>query len=671
MAQSKLETLNGYMNWMGATPGLMEKPLSEIMMPGVHHTLSATLGLEWSACTVSSVGAGAIEAASVFAWAGIAASEYAKNHGIAQRLTPYEQLSLGARYLDMRNCYDQTAGEWRTHHTVYGAPSRKLLQELRRFLEESRHELILLEVNYSKDQTPIGYPDDTSLINLVREYLAPYLYHRQGAPAATINDLRLGDVVADGPKVIALYNNGDFTNTWTASDHPDFWPFSGNVCDFYDGKQSVGDLNSFLAGKLSTADPKAFNKLQYILEWIFVNLDLFTSSLETFESDLPAGLRSFWEAEAAAMDRANVILVDFYEKNADYIMEKVVQHNTGSLGLLRGFAVPGTNGYIATGEEYRIVSLDSDDNGRPFVLDVLAGSVGNIDTPLSAQPYSDTVRSQRFKVVDLPSGDGIGLFNGYFQKYIAKVGNTPYPLGGADAYQLEHNSEYRSALTFGWHAGEGPVFSIRMRENDGENFDVQGDGGVRNLNDGNYIGLYGGQENKQKWMFVPVRDRLTLPWSNRDNPVKQDTTYQLICQTGELDNAITVNGTDHSNYTVMLERASEENTRQYWTVVIDNGVLLYNPFSKFFLCAPKGAQTNQQLSMHFDRKVKGKRTLWKIFGHGNGNAVHAADHHNISIDAKGGRGEAGDSLILFEWSGHTNQTFAFREVDLIKRRYIT
>ena len=76
--------------------------------------------------------------------------EIIRHWSMTQQMDFYNQLCSGARYLDIRVAYDNRTDEWKTHHYLLSYQTiPSMLQDVKRFLEESTEEIVILEFSYN------------------------------------------------------------------------------------------------------------------------------------------------------------------------------------------------------------------------------------------------------------------------------------------------------------------------------------------------------------------------------------------------------------------------------------------------------------------------------------------------------------------------------------------
>lgn len=535
---------------------------------------------------------------------------------------------------------------------------------------------MIIEVSYSKskDDDLGSYPGDESLIEMVRKELQGLLFRRTD-PQRPLVDYKLGEIVGNGSCVIALYNSGDFEKNKMAEDfeaYADLWPFSEHVNDMYDGVQSIAKLDAFLGSQLMDETKQAgkLNKLQYILEWTAELLA--TPSLEWIEAGLPDSIKNFLSGYKDS--RINVVFVDFYEKNADYLMQTAVAHNTGSTAMLDGLIVPDTDGELAVGQVYTITCKRMIGDGTVYNLRLISNG-------LEAVPADPAEPTQHFQLQLNPSGGGYALFHPASNKFVSqkheqkdgRVVTDRYPLVGVAP--PEADTIYTG---FSLTRHQPFVYTISMTSVNEANtvldnlghmlfvFDVRGDIPVRDHNwSPPQVGLWdGGRADKQQWWFATLADGIPIPSSDG---LRMGRTYQLICRAGHEENAITIDGDKDNNFSLLLERASIDNRRQHWTLVANTngiGISLLNAACRRYVSLPRNPQQGSKAELTEDPFGNtGRNGCFRIFAHGGGNSLRASSNEHLHLEARGRSGQAGDEVWFWGWNGRDNQTFVFRPVE--------
>lgn len=158
-----LPPLTANSTWMGDLKHVIQdKRLHEIVLPGTHNAGSYScdpfdpapfapgISLHWLSrlwCCVS------------------------KNFAICQAADVTHQLRSGARYLDIRVCYDERGGILRTEHSLYGSPLRDVLSQVSAFVQTHESEIVIVELKHFRvreffDMTVDQHKD---LVDMIRE----------------------------------------------------------------------------------------------------------------------------------------------------------------------------------------------------------------------------------------------------------------------------------------------------------------------------------------------------------------------------------------------------------------------------------------------------------------------------------------------------------------------
>jgi hypothetical protein len=186
--------------------------------------------------------------------AGMYLSGFPQSLGQTQSMPIYSQLIAGVRWFDLRPEFD--GGQFYIHHgPIRGPRLSDILGDVRRFMAENHHELVLLKWSHF---AATDLPAYRSLAQQVHEALAPWLY--QSLPAGKrLADIPLADFVRDHGSVLVLCD-GRFPlayrqpgiwcyRDWESSDAP-----AGDLCvyDQYSNTTSyetmkAEQVNRFLA----------------------------------------------------------------------------------------------------------------------------------------------------------------------------------------------------------------------------------------------------------------------------------------------------------------------------------------------------------------------------------------------------------------------------------------
>jgi hypothetical protein len=619
--------VDGYSTWMTQLDGLQDKTLREITLPGTHHSDSMTLMPVFSPCSGGGSGfLGGFETGLAAGLGGLVAKRLA----VCQNTSATEQLALGVRYFDLRNCFDSdpTGQTFYTHHTVMGAQSADALQQIADYmrLNQSQKELVIIEVNYTS--TTFGGDENDALIALVRQYLAPYLFKRPDS-TTRLADIRLRDIVSNGSRVVALYNSGSFEDSHILpkfESYRDMWSFKTEVVDLYGGNTNVGELSEYMQSNLpANQNAPQLIKLQWILEWKG-GQNPFTT-LEHYERDLPGGLQQFMETYWKS--RINVIFTDFYEKEYQYVMPLVLAMNsaTGENALdqyLAGQMVAGTDG-LDVWQIYMLTSL-STPGGSVYNLTV--DDNGEITT----RPADSENPRQRWQIVFNTPAGGYALFNAATMKYLAAPGaNQPllaYPNCGIDD------------TGFSIVGGNGS-WVIRRQTNDGDNVEARGEAG-----DGAVVETWSwnGGPN-QNWSFAPVEDGVAIP----NTPGLKLGSRYVILSVASNDGCAIELELDNS---LKLRAADESNPAQQWQLVSNvpgTGIAFLN-----LATGKQWSAANSEVALSgvtYKANAGTSDSGFQIGAIGENCWIRRTDNEHLHVDDYGGDGQAGDTVGLYGWHG--------------------
>lgn len=220
--------------WMQLTPGLMAKTLREITLPGTHDSGAYWLNEAQRGPDYNDQGFSTTWWQDVALWLGGSDEDEIKNEvandvSRAQDRTLLEQLNGGIRYFDLRVTI--RGGVFYTYHGLLGQPLTALLQDIRTFMERSEAELVVVDVSHlnvgtheTNDHRAFTEGEHQLLMHALIDQLGPFLYWRNGQSRDDLLATPMGQVVADGPKVLVLY--ADLPDEVVDPNAAAFWPGS-------------------------------------------------------------------------------------------------------------------------------------------------------------------------------------------------------------------------------------------------------------------------------------------------------------------------------------------------------------------------------------------------------------------------------------------------------------
>ena len=129
-------------HWMQELPvEVKQKRMREFVIPGTHDSAAYQLDLKRTPKGKWRIAA---RAANFFKFIGLkkAVSEFT----LTQHYDFEKQLQLGARYFDLRICYDESRKEYYLSHTFACVRLQEALAQFKKFIETHPHEIILLQI---------------------------------------------------------------------------------------------------------------------------------------------------------------------------------------------------------------------------------------------------------------------------------------------------------------------------------------------------------------------------------------------------------------------------------------------------------------------------------------------------------------------------------------------
>lgn len=199
--------------WMELTPGLMERTLPQISLPGTHDS-----GAYWlNVCDGTSCRGPDFEV-----WwddgewlvSDEIENSVARDVARAHSQTILEQLNGGIRSLDLR--VTRRGGAFYVYHGLLGRPLTTVLNDIRTFMEGSSSEFLVVGVSHLKTGTnkgnaePFTSAEHLLLMQELVDALGPFLHARNGQSLGDLRASTLGQIVADGSRILLVYSDDYF-----------------------------------------------------------------------------------------------------------------------------------------------------------------------------------------------------------------------------------------------------------------------------------------------------------------------------------------------------------------------------------------------------------------------------------------------------------------------------
>lgn len=241
-----------YSSWMWQMRDqLKDKPLSSIVLPGTHDSL--TYDLNTSTLCSTDPDASAFAKAPKF---GIA---FAK----AQYLTMKEQLERGIRYFDIRLCY-QSGDSYPSHSLVSNHPFSKDLVQLEEYLKTNPHEIIILDLQHI-----YGYNEERLkdlLDNIRTRFNGKLISYEKYKPTSLAGDVwHLDNLVESSPNLIVILPNTELVNKISKEPEYSFvWPRS-TIHSPWPNVQDIDSLQKKSSANLQNRDTSNFFANQLLL----------------------------------------------------------------------------------------------------------------------------------------------------------------------------------------------------------------------------------------------------------------------------------------------------------------------------------------------------------------------------------------------------------------------
>ena len=241
-----------YSSWMWQMRDqLKDKPLSSIVLPGTHDSLTYDLNTSTLCSTDSN--------ASAFAKAPKFGIAFAK----AQYLTMKEQLDRGIRYFDIRLCY-QSGDSYPSHSLVSNHPFSKDLTQLEEYLKSNPHEIIILDLQHI-----YGYNEErlkSLLDNIQAKFNGRLISYEKYKPSSLVSDIwHLDNLAESSPNLIVVLPDTEVVNKVSKEPQYSFvWPRS-TIQSPWPNVQDIGLLLNKSSINLQSRDTNNFFANQLLL----------------------------------------------------------------------------------------------------------------------------------------------------------------------------------------------------------------------------------------------------------------------------------------------------------------------------------------------------------------------------------------------------------------------
>ena len=184
-------------SWMGdLSDSLARKRLPEILLPGTHNAGSYSC----SARQVAPFAPSLAKHPCACLWCCVS-----NNFSRCQNADLAAQLRAGARYLDVRVCYDKKRAMLRTEHSLYGAPLADMFAQVAGFVARYPSEIVIVELRHFQVNKlyDMEAKHHEELVGIIKEsFRMESLITSDEVASLTYDDLR-----AKGKNVVLVYNN--------------------------------------------------------------------------------------------------------------------------------------------------------------------------------------------------------------------------------------------------------------------------------------------------------------------------------------------------------------------------------------------------------------------------------------------------------------------------------
>jgi hypothetical protein len=173
-------------------------------------------------------------------------SYFFKKWSLNQDRTITEQLQLGVRYFDLRNCEDEN-GNFLMCHSLYGLPFEDFLLQFQTFLKVYQKEILIISVTSRS-----SVKNHTAFIALIQKYIGNWLLDSKNS------FITIEQMVSTNKRVILFYSNNAFSKgtIWSNSYLDSNWA-------------NTNDVNELMKKEISFVQQKSGNPNKFLIpQWI-------------------------------------------------------------------------------------------------------------------------------------------------------------------------------------------------------------------------------------------------------------------------------------------------------------------------------------------------------------------------------------------------------------------
>lgn len=274
--------------WMESSPGLMQKQLWQVTLPGTHDSGAYDLSTDRVPETCRDA-------------PGWIAGALIRPYAVAQAENILGQLNGGVRYFDLRPAF--VDGDFHTYHDCIGPLVSGQLTQLRSYLQSVSKELVIVNVSHF---CQFGDAEHAKLVKMIQDSVGQWLYKGTAANPLTVT---LGEYVANRPCVLLVYQSDYVSRNPT----PGFRR-SLSVFDEYTNTTDFEKMRADQLAKLQ-AHPGSPQQL-FLLSWTLTFrdwTDIFKGgSLHSISEKANRQLGDF-VAQYGRQYKINVLYVDFFQ----------------------------------------------------------------------------------------------------------------------------------------------------------------------------------------------------------------------------------------------------------------------------------------------------------------------------------------------------------------------
>lgn len=212
-------------DWMQNLPdSIKQRPLNQLTLPGTHDSASYQLDVNASIPMEKTMGLNFFfQGQMLDDWL---IRRFLEELTLTQSLNILEQLEQGIRAFDFRILYNDQVQEFFMSHSFSTVPVSLVLSQIRDFLLQHSHEIIVIQMNNDQEHVQKTSPKNNEAVSMVRAVLGDLLIpvRQQNALNATFT---LQSLISSQKRVLFSFLgelSETYDNIWPGSAILNYWP---------------------------------------------------------------------------------------------------------------------------------------------------------------------------------------------------------------------------------------------------------------------------------------------------------------------------------------------------------------------------------------------------------------------------------------------------------------